>query len=68
MSRWRRPGVIGNRDIGRTRQSAGILKKMYRQDSVAAVYGYSIEVEQVEHARATDDLVEVHVFLETESL
>ena len=61
-------GVIGNRDIGRARQSAGILKKMYRQDSVAAVYGYSIEAEQFEHARATDDLVEVHVFLETESL
>ena len=61
-------GVIGNRDIGRARQSAGILKKMYRQDSVAAVYGYSIEAEQVEQARSTDDLAEVHVFLETESL
>ena len=61
-------GVIGNRNIGRARQSAGILKKMYRQDSVAAVYGYSIEAEQFEHARATDDLAEVHVFLETESL
>ena len=61
-------GVIGNRDIGRARQSAGILKKMYGQDSVAAVYGYSIEAEQVEQARSTDDLAEVHVFLETESL
>ena len=62
-------GVIGSRDIGRARQSAGILKKMYGQDSVAAVYGFSIETEQVEQARATDDLVaEVHVFLETESL
>ena len=61
-------GVIGSRDIGRARQSADILKKMYGEDAVAAVYGFSIETEQVEHGRATDDLAEVHVFLETESL
>ena len=61
-------GVIGSRDISRARQSAGILKKMFGEDAVAAVYGFSIETEQVEHARATDDLAEVHVFLETESL
>ncbi len=61
-------GVIGSRDISRARQSADILKKMLGEDAVAAVYGFSIETEQVEQARATDDLAEVHVFLETESL
>ena len=50
------------------RESAGILKKMFGQDAIAAVYGFSIESEQVEQARSTDDLAEVHVFLETESL
>ena len=60
-------GVIGDRDISRTRQSAYILKKMYGEDAVAAVYGFSIEPEQVEQAKATDGLAEVHVFLETES-
>ena len=60
-------GVIGSRDISRARQSADILKKMYGEDAVAAVYGFSIEAEQVEQARPTDGLAEVHVFLETES-
>ena len=60
-------GIIGSRDISRARQSADILKKMYGEDAVAAVYGFSIEAEQVEQARPTDGLAEVHVFLETES-
>ena len=61
-------GVIGSRDIIRARQSADILKKMYAEDAAAAVYGFSIEAEQVEQAKAVDDLAEVHIFLETERL
>lgn len=61
-------GVIGSSDISRARESADILKKMYDEDAVAAVYGFSIEERQVQQAKATDDLDEVHVFLETEGL
>ena len=59
-------GVIGGGDISRVRQSADILEKMYSEDAIPAVYGFSIEPEQVEQAKPTDDLAEVHIFLETE--
>ena len=56
-------GVIGGGDISRVRQSADILEKMYGEDAIPAVYGFSIEPEQV---KLKDGLAEVHVFLETE--
>lgn len=58
-------GVIGRRDIDRARESANILKKMFGGDSIAAVYGFSIEPVQIEQAREKEDMAEVHVFLET---
>ena len=58
-------GVIGDGDISRVRQSADILKKLYGEDVFAAVYGLSIEPEQVVQAKPRDDLAEVHIFLET---
>ena len=59
-------GVIGSGDIDRARQSADILKKLYGEDAIPAVYGFSIESEQVEQAKPKDGLAEVHIFLETE--
>ncbi|MCY4654202.1 MAG: hypothetical protein OXC95_13685 [Dehalococcoidia bacterium] len=59
-------GVIGSGDISRARQSADILKKMNGEEAIAAVYGFSIEPEQVEQAKPKDDLAAVHIFLETE--
>ena len=59
-------GVIGGGDISRVRQSADILEKMYGEDAIPAVYGFSIEPEQVEQAKPKGGLAEVHVFLETE--
>ena len=58
-------GVIGSGDIDRACQSADILKKLYGEDTIPAVYGFSIEPEQVEQAKPGDDLAEVHIFLET---
>ena len=59
-------GVIGSRDIERARDSAKILTKMYGEDSIPAVYGFAIDDNQVRQASATDELAEVHVFLEPE--
>lgn len=59
-------GVIGEGDISRVRQSADILKKLYGEDAIPAVYGLSIAPEQVEQAKPKDGLAEVHIFLETE--
>ena len=61
-------GVINNYDIDRARQSAEALSKVYTQDAMAAVYGYRIADEQMEHAQARDGLREVHVFLEPRDL
>ena len=61
-------GVIGDGDISRVRQSADILKKLYGEDVISAVYGLSIEPEQAEQAKPKDGLAEVHVFLEAERL
>ena len=58
-------GVIGDGDISRARHSADILKKLYGEDTIPAVYGFSIEPEQVERAKPGDGLAEVHIFLET---
>ena len=57
-------GVIGERDIRRTRESAEALRKLYSQDAVPVVYGYRIADEQRWSAEARDGLQEVHVFLE----
>ena len=59
-------GVIGSGDISRARHSAGILKKLYGEDAIPAVYGFSVEPEQVEQAKPKDGLPQVHIFLETE--
>ena len=59
-------GVIGSGDIDRVHQSAEILKKMHGEGSIAAVYGFSIEPEQVKQAKPKNGLAEVHIFLETE--
>ena len=59
-------GVIGSRDIDRARDSAKILTKMYGEDSIPAVYGFAIDDNQVRQASATDELAEVHIFLESE--
>ena len=59
-------GVIGSRDIDRARDSAKILTKMYGEDSIPAVYGFTIDDNQVRQASATDELAEVHIFLESE--
>ena len=72
LSRWKRLGVDRppGRDISRARESADILQddvRIHERDAIAAVYGFSIESEQIEQAKATDNLDEVHVFLETES-
>ena len=58
-------GVIGNGDISRARHSADILKKLYDAEAIPAVYGFSIEPEQVERAKPAEGLAEVHIFLET---
>ena len=57
-------GVIDQDDIERARQSASALKKVYGEDAVPVVYGYSISERQREHAEATPELQQVHVFLE----
>ena len=57
-------GVIDQDDIERARQSASALKKMYGEDAVPVVYGYSISERQRERAAATPELQQVHVFLE----
>ena len=57
-------GVIDQDDIERARQSASALKKMYGEDAVPVVYGYSISERQREQAAATPELQQVHVFLE----
>ena len=59
-------GVIGDGDISRVRRSADILRKLYGEEAIPAVYGFSIGPEQVERAKPKDGLVEVHIFLETE--
>ena len=57
-------GVIDQDDIERARQSASALKKVYGEDAVPVVYGYSISERQRERAAATPELQQVHVFLE----
>ena len=57
-------GVIDQDDIERARQSASALKKVYSEDAVPVVYGYSISERQREQAAATPELQQVHVFLE----
>ena len=57
-------GVIDQDDIERARQSASALKKLYGEDAVPVVYGYSISERQKEQAAATPELQQVHVFLE----
>ena len=57
-------GVIDQDDIERARQSASALKKVYSEDAVPVVYGYSISERQREQAEATPELQQVHVFLE----
>ena len=57
-------GVIDQDDIERARQSASALKKLYGEDAVPVVYGYSISERQREQTAATPELQQVHVFLE----
>ena len=57
-------GVIDQDDIERASQSASALKKLYGEDAVPVVYGYSISERQREQTAATPELQQVHVFLE----
>ncbi len=61
-------GVIKSRDIGRARESADILRRLYETEATPAVYGYRIEQPQVAEAQADSvaGLPEVRIFLETE--
>ena len=60
-------GVIGSRDIGRARRSALILTKMYSENAIPAVYGFSIAEPQTRQAEQTDEEAEVLVYLESET-
>ena len=57
-------GVIDQDGIERARQSASALNKVYGEDAVPVVYGYSISERQREQTAATPELQQVHVFLE----
>ena len=59
-------GTIKSNDIGRARESASILTRLHEIEAIAAVYGYSIDQQQVEEARPDTDLPEVHIFLESD--
>lgn len=63
-------GIINDNDIVRARQSAGILRKMYNEDAIPAVYGFTIEAPQIDLASANpeEDKEEVHIFLEADNL
>ena len=63
-------GTINDDDISRARQSAGILNKMYNEEAIPAVYGFSIEAPQTDLARANPDegKPEVHILLEEDNL
>ena len=60
-------GVIGSGDIGRARRSALILTKMYSENAIPAVYGFSIAEPQTRQAEQTDEEAEVLVYLESET-
>ncbi len=59
-------GVINKEDIDRARISANALKKIYSAEAIPVVYGFSITDENSADARATDELDEVYVVIETE--
>lgn len=61
-------GTIKTNDIERARESASILARLYETEAIAAVYGYSIEQQQVDEAQpdAEAGLPEVHIFLESD--
>ena len=61
-------GTIKTNDIDRARESASILTRLYETEAIAAVYGYSIEQQQVDEAQPDTeaDLPEVHIFLESD--
>jgi len=61
-------GVIKSGDIERARESADILRRLYKAEAKPAVYGYRIEQPQVVEAQADSKagLPEVRVFLEAE--
>ena len=63
-------GTINDIDIVRARQSAGILNKMYNEDAISAVYGFTIEAPQIHLAGANPEegKEEVHIFLEDDNL
>ena len=63
-------GIINDIDIVRARQSAGILNKMYNEDAIPAVYGFTIEAPQINLASANPEegKEEVHIFLEDDNL
>ena len=60
-------GVIGSGDIGRARRSALTLTKMYSENAIPAVYGFSIAEPQTRQAEQTDEEAEVLVYLESET-
>ena len=60
-------GVIGSGDIGGARRSALILTKMYSENAIPAVYGFSIAEQQTRQAEQTDEEAEVLVYLESET-
>ena len=60
-------GVIGSGDIGGARRSALILTKMYSENAIPAVYGFSIAEPQTRQAEQTDEEAEVLVYLESET-
>ncbi|MCY4654281.1 MAG: hypothetical protein OXC95_14095, partial [Dehalococcoidia bacterium] len=53
-------GVINNDDVTRARRSADIIAKVYKQDTVALVYGYRIHDQQ----RKLADELEVRVYID----
>ena len=60
-------GVIGSGDIGRARRSALILTKMYSENAIPAVYGFSIAEPQTRQAEQTDEEAKVLVYLASET-
>ena len=60
-------GVIGSGNIERARRSALTLTKMYSENAIPAVYGFSIAEPQTKQAEQTDEEAEVLVYLESET-